>query len=248
MKNIVLFFCLITIPCWQGVFGQSAVGLAGSAQDKSPLTVMVEVTAARYLDAVAGQATLFYGRLQEPYGFSATNHPYLKDPRYTKGALRYGGTLYPDVPLRWDMFRDELIAFSPDNYSVVLSPDKAEEATIHGYHIIYLQPDSLNNSPPPGYYLLLYTGQYTVLSKPVAVTQHKSIQQFIENYFVINTKYYIKKEGTYFPIKSKDALLNALGDYHKELNHFIRVNKYNFRRDAETMIVETVKEFEKHLP
>jgi hypothetical protein len=244
MKYSVLIFCLIMINCLQWSIAQPPFG---SEQMDREAEAMIEATAVRYIDSVAGFSTLYYGRLQEPYWYTATNHPYLKDVRYTKGIVRYGGTYYPDILLRWDMNRDELLVFAPGNHSVVLSPDKTEEAVIHGYSVIYLQ-DSLTNSPPPGYYLLLHTGRYTVLAKPAAVNQQRTYQQRIENVYMITTKYYIKKDGAYYPVRNKTALLNVLSDYQKELNHLIRVNRYSFRRDAEKMLVETVKEFERHLP
>ena len=229
-----MFFCWI-ILCWQGLFAQTTVHPES----------LVRVSAAGYLDSVAGWATLYYGTLQEPYGFISTNHPYFKDARYTKGELYYGGAYYPEVLLRWDMNRDELIAFSPDNHNIVCSPDKTEEASLHGYRVVYLKRDSLSNSPPSGYYLRLYADRCTILAKPAALLQKRSYHQHLENYFIVTTKYYVIKEGAYFPVKNKNALLKALGDYHRELNRLIREKGLSFRRDAETLLVEAVKEYEK---
>ena len=221
--------------CWQWA----------DAQDKIPSEQLYEAFAARYMDSVSNRTTIFYGKLQEPLWMITSNNPYFKDARYTKSKIRYGGSLYTDIPLRWDLYRDELVVLSPDNYNVVLSPDKTEDATFHGYHIRYLKKDSLSNSPPPGYYLLLHAGPCTVLVKHTAVMQQKSYNQRIENYFMFATKYYIKKENVYFPVKNKNTLLNALGDYHQELSRLIRANRFTFKRDAEAMIVTTVKEYEK---
>jgi len=199
------------------------------------------------MDSVSNRTTIFYGKLQEPLWMVTSNHPYFKDVRYTKSKIRYGGALYTDIPLRWDTYRDELIALSPENYNVVLSSDKMEDATFHGYHISYLKPDSMSNSPPPaGYYLLLYDGACKVLVKHTAVMQQRSSQQRIENYYIYATKYYIKKENVYYQVKNKNTLLNALGsDFHQELNRLIRTNRFRFKRDAEAMIVAVVKEYEK---
>jgi len=234
MKNTFLVISWI-IQCWIGALAQSPL------RQES----IVRVNAAGYMDSLAGWVTLFYGTLQEPYEFISANHPYFKDSRYAKGELSYGGAFYPNVLLRWDINRDELIAFTPDNYHVVLSPDKSEEVLLHGHHLIYLKKDSLINSPPPGYYILLYAGECTALAKPSAVLQKRSYQYRIENFYSITTKYYVIKEGTYFPVKNKNALLNTLGDYHRELNRLTRTNRLSFRRDPETMLVEVMKEYEK---
>ena len=229
MKYKFLLLGGMFLCCWQWTI----------AQDKIPPEQLYEAFAARYIDSVSSRTTIFYGKLQEPLWITTSNNPYFKDVRYAKSKIRYGGTFYTDIPLRWDLYRDELIVLSPDNYNVVLSPDKTEDAVLHGYPICYLKKDSLSNSPPPGYYVQLHAGQCTVLVK------HTASYQRVGNYFIFATKYYIKKENVYFPVKSKNTLLNALGDYHQELSRLIRANRFKFKRDAEAMIVATVKEYEK---
>jgi len=216
------------------------------AQDMTRLERLYEASVSRYMDSVSNRATIYSGKLQEPIPMSTVNRAYFKGIRYMKSKIYYGGSLYTDIPLGWNIYLDELIVLSPDNYHVVLKPDKTEDAALFGYHIRYLIPDSLSRNPPPaGYYLLLYDGHCTVFAKPAAVLQQRFDSKGVKYYFNFVTNYYIKKENVYYPIKDKNSLLNALGDYHQELSRLIRTNKFHFKRDAETLIVATVIEYEK---
>jgi hypothetical protein len=215
------------------------------AQDQT-LEQLAGTFISHYIDSVSNYATVFYGKLQEPYSIAASNHPYLNDSRYVQGKLSYGGVIYPDMPLRLDLYRDELLMPTPDRqYNIVLVPEKLGRADLHGYHLTYLKRDNLPGCPPSGYYMLLHDGQCAVFEKQTTVLQQKISQQGIESSYSLTVRYYIRKDGAYYQIKNKKSLLNALGACQKELERLIRANKFRFKRDAERMIAAVVKEYEK---
>jgi hypothetical protein len=199
-----------------------------------------------YMEAAGGQAVLFYGREQEPYAVVTSNHPYFREEHYGRGRLSYRGAMYPEVLLRMDLYRGELIVLSPAAHHVRLTPTEIDFAELHGRRIVYLSEDTLSGSfPAPGLYFLLYDGDCRVFEKQTATLQRRAYMQTMEHYFAFSSVYYLWKEGVCYRIKSRNALLKALGAHRKELERHIRANKLDFRKDAGKMIVSTVETFEK---
>jgi hypothetical protein len=204
----------------------------------------IDRSAVEYLKMVNEESVLYYGNLQEELP-RTTNHSFLQDAQYAKARLSYLGVIYPEVMLRLDLWRDELVIYSPDNRNVVLFPENVDDAELYDKRIIYLQPDNLPGSPSQGYYYQLHSGNCTVLEKQTASLNRKENMGRWEEYYIISTKFYLLKDGAYQTIRTKRGLLQALQPYKKELKRFISANHLSFRKNQEEFLVQTVSEYEK---
>lgn len=202
--------------------------------------------AASYLASVSNYAAVFSGNRQQQYTIPTTNHPYFVQQDFVTGLLSYAGTVYPGVSLRWDLYRDELVIFSPSNFNVLLNSENIDFAEIHGYRLIYLHPDTLAGCPSAGNYILLHSGNYRLLEKPVQnlFKDDNAQRNRYVYYFSQSTRFYLQKEGIYYQIKNRRTLLKALKTHRRELRRLIRANDLNYKRDAEEMVLKVVKEHE----
>jgi len=197
-----------------------------------------------YMSAVSNHAVLFSGNRQQPLKVHTLNHQYFKDEDFVTGRLSYGGVVYPEVWLRWDLYKDELMILSPVNYSIVLQNDHIDFAELHGYRIFYLHSDGLPGCPPAGNYILLFSGNHLLIEKLINELNLKDNIGSEAYYFILSTRFYLQKNGVYHKIKSRRTLLKALDTHRKELRQFIRANRLEYKRDAETMVLEIVKKHE----
>ena len=166
-------------------------------------------SATDYLQHVDKYSMLYYGVMQKTY-LRALNHPYLQFEDYTKTRLSYLHVIYPEVMLRLDLNRDELIVKSPENHNIVLFPENVDFAEMYDYQIIYFRSDTLPGCPPPGYYILLHSGKYKVMEKQKAVLWEQATTNGIERSFVHITRYYVLMDGIYYNVKNKNGLLKVL--------------------------------------
>jgi len=208
----------------------------------------VEQYASEYLDAASAQAVLFSGNRQKMLVQPLLNHQYFKDQNFVNGRLSYNGIVYPDVSLRWDLFRDELIILSPANYNIVLTSENIDFAEIYGFHIFYLYSDSVAGCPPAGNYIRLYSGNdYLLLEKltnEMYRDENSQRNRFVY-YFDLATRFYLHRNGTYHKIANRRSLLKALDTHRRELRRFINASDLRYKVDAEKMVLEVVKEHEK---
>ena len=203
---------------------------------------MIDNSAIEYMRIAGSQAVLFYGIEQMGHP-RVLNHPFLVDEQYTQGRLSFNGIIYPEVMLRLDLNRDELVILSPDFRHIVLSPENVDFAELHGRRIIYFHHNNLPGSPPTGYYSLLHSGKTKVLKRQtadLAVDQHRR-----EQYFRFSTRIFLYKDGVYHTIRNRRGLLRVLYPYRRELRQFISANRLRFRHNAEGFITQVVREYEK---
>jgi len=206
---------------------------------------MIDHAAVEYLQVAGNQSALFYGSEHEGHSPRILNHPYFIDTQFAKARLSYGDIIYPEVLLRMDLNRKELVAQLPGYRNIVLFPENVNFAELHGKTIIYFRNDSLPGCPSTGYYLLLFSGKCKVLERNFAeLTQNTQSTRF-EQRFVLSTQFFLFKDDVYYLIRNKRALLKVLYPYKKELKRFISTNRLYFRSDTEKLLILTVGEYEK---
>jgi len=206
--------------------------------------IAIDSAANRYIQATDIYPTLFYGLDYKGYPASK-NHPYLNDVMYTKGRLSYQHVTYPEVFLRLDLNRDELMVKTPDFRNVVLNPDQVESVEMFGKHIFYFQKDSLPGCPEAGYYFQLYNGICKVLEKRNAIMIENTEPGRLIRFFEFSTSYYLYKDGVYHTIKGKRGLWKALSPYKTELKRTIASQRLNYKKNTEEFLILTVHEYEK---
>lgn len=166
--------------------------------------------------------------------------PYWKSSLLQPGSIYYDGALYQDVPLAYDIAKEEVVIRNQQQLSIKLVPEKIEYIILLNQLFIRIESDSINNTGlQPGLYNVINNGPVTVLAKrrktPLRVLQPTDHYEFREQ-----DSYFIREDEKYYSIDNKGTLLNALRDKNEEIKKFFKKNKFNFRKDLENAIIKTV--------
>lgn len=122
--------------------------------------------------------------------------------------------------------------------------DRVDYAEFHGYDIFYRYPDERSGNLPEGYYLRLYEGKCTVLGKWSCILSKTIKDMKLDESFDQSVKYYIRKEGVYYTVRSKGSVLKVLKSKKKELARYIKRRKLDFKHAPEEAIVAVVRQYE----
>lgn len=198
-----------------------------------------------YFSVAQEHALIYNGKKYSRYERQTTNHPYLTDNEFREGEVCYKGTVYPDIQMKLDLFRDELVVQSPNTlYPVVAEKTRIDYIILNGYRII--NPSARNWQKQIGneYILLLHDNRYPVIKKYVITYEEKIDGLTVEASFRIRERYYVVKENICYPVKNKGTLLKLFPDKKKELGRYAREQKLNFRKNPEQAFVTIVKQYE----
>ncbi len=220
-------------------------GLSVFGQENTKTQLPAGNKVREYLDVAGDHAVIYSGKEQQKYISTINNHPYFITDEYVKGTLSYDGIVYPDVELKLDLHRGELIVRTPNRiFNVVVQRDKVDYADFNSFRIVPAAALE-GNFPLSGYYIELYHNEYRILEKRLA-TYHEVVEhQKLKTYFQFHKPvYYLIKGEQFHSFRSEAALLRIFKTRKKELKHYIKQNRLSFKRDPQQTIVETVKQYE----
>ena len=196
-----------------------------------------------YREAVGRQAGLYNAPEFDPYIIPfSKGHPYFQSNALANGTVTYEGIVYPDVPLLYDLVRDELVLLRHDDVRRLnLIKERVECFSIHGHSFVQLFSDTtMKSAPTPGFYDLLFDGAVDLLAR-----RTKNLQQYteglsLENKVFAKDHYYVVKDKTYYNVRNKKTLLAVLKDKKSAIQQYIRTNKIQFRHNFEKAAVAIV--------
>jgi hypothetical protein len=180
---------------------------------------------------------LYIGQEYIPNGRRTKGFPFFQSNEPLPGALYYNDARYDNLAIQYDLVLDGVVVsnFTGDG-RIELVRDKLRHFSIGGHYFVYLSPP---RSPiKAGYYAQLYNGGISAFAryeKRLVFPSNLEDQPRYDDYHY----YYVEKDGTYYEVGSKGALLDLLGDKRDQLKKFIRGNRINFSRDWEAALVKT---------
>ncbi len=191
----------------------------------------------KYLTPETG---LYRGSEYVQYAYSLKEgHPYFDDGHMQKGAVLYNGILYENIPLLYDLVKEQVVIDdSYNNYTIFLINGQVDYFTIKAHLFIYFR-DTLNPSAPRrGFYEQLYQDRIALYKKEKKVIQEDLSSGKLERNIEASASYYLKKGTAWYAVNNKKSLLAALDDRRREAKKFIRKNGLNVRRDKENTLLK----------
>lgn len=197
-----------------------------------------------YYQSLGEQSGIYNGPQYTGYPHKLDGgQPFFGSGEVSRGTIYYDGMLYKDIPMWYDLVKNEVVVLYVDNYSKIsLHTEKIDYFSVFDHLFIHVIKDTANASAiPSGFYDIIYQGKSEVLVK-----QSKELLQrtTLEGIWITVIKQkndpYLKKGDQYYPLKNVGAVMKALGSNQKEIQLYLKKNKIKFRKDPEKATVMIV--------
>jgi len=214
----------------------------------SPEQLIVRNAASVYFQSLGEQSGVYKGTEYTGYPFRLkSGHQFFESEAISYGSVFYDGVLYENVPMRFDIIKDQLVVRYVDQVSgISLHNEKIDYFTIHNHHFIHFREDNLNSSSlPPGFYDRVYNGGFEVLvNRSKGTLKEVSVEGNFITILKQKNNFFLKKGGVYYPVESSGSVLKVLGNKQKEIQEFLKKSNIKFRKDPENAIVRMVKYYD----
>lgn len=184
---------------------------------------------------------IFNGKIYNNHPkFKENKHAFFQSDHYAKGGIVYDGIFYPELSIKYDIIRDELLLLAPDHIEgIVLQQEHVNSFTLYEHQFINIKPETSLKGISAGYYDLLYKGKICLLVKRQKEITEK-IEERVENFISSKDSYYLLKDSSYQQISSKQDLLRLLKSTNDKNEAYIKANKLNFGKDFEQSVLSLV--------
>ncbi|WP_215225790.1 hypothetical protein [Echinicola shivajiensis] len=168
---------------------------------------------------------------------------FLESSEFTEGSLSINGLFFENILLNYDIQKDQLVTFHPNNYQrIILNARKVDSFTMgNGRYFIKINGNTDYYLHKNGYYEVLLEGEMAVLAKHSKVDELKkevSSDDVRKFYFIHNTHFFIFSNGQFYRIKKKKDLASLLGIPKKQMNKVLKKEQLKFKKQtAESLVV-----------
>jgi hypothetical protein len=191
-----------------------------------------------YFNDVMGQKTvLFNGKQYEFDSSIISGNAFFMDARqFVMGTVTYRGFRFENVPVIYDVFRDEIITKVDDDFTAfALINEWVLNFSLHNHNFIRIVVN-FDSEIKTGFYDVIWDGKIKVLVKRTKSIQEK-LDNTVQKYFLPSTSYFIEKDGKYYKINSESAFMSLFKSEKQLFRKKIKENKLNFRKNPEEVLV-----------
>lgn len=198
-----------------------------------------------YYQSLGEQSPLYKGSEYIEYAYSLQEgDPFFGSAGWVNGDIYFDGMMFHEVPLLYDIVKDEVITQDFQKiYKINLPADRIQLFTMQGHTFVRILHDSVNRVKT-GFYDQLYNGNVGLLVKREKKIIEKSLDLNINRVILSQVAYYVRKQGHYYTIKNKTALLNVLKDRKKEIQLYLKKNMIKFKSNPENAMIKAVEYYD----
>lgn len=225
--RIILVFCSLQYVYSNGQSSPSAFQV-NSAKSDSVINI--------YFSKQRKELAIYNGRLFRGYEYGIEGHAFYSNSDWQIGKIRYDGIWYNDLPLRYDIYKNEVMVNHPNNIPIILFGERVQQFHFAGLHFYRLK-SGIKNEPPADIYQLLADGKIKLLSRRSKIIEENLENKKVEKKFIEQHKYYLVKDGEYHLVRNQNSMLNLLSDRRQEILKDLRKNNIRFKKDREKAII-----------
>jgi hypothetical protein len=188
-------------------------------------------------DTLRDNQELHNGRIWRNLYFLKEGDQFLFSKRFLQGTVAINGKFFPNVPLKYDIFKDEILTPVDTGGILQLNKELVDSFSLifqdRKYHFIRMKDDSVKASKK--YLNLLYKGKSALCIKYIKKIDHP-VDGENDRFYQFSKVYFVKDDMAYL-IAGKRDLLKILVKEKDLIKTFIRNNNiYLSDKDPESFI------------
>ncbi len=193
-----------------------------------------------YTERSGEQSEIFYGSEYTDIRADIGSVFFQDNKEFSPATIVYNGNVYKDISVLYDAFNDILVSKrlnSPVKFTLI--PEKILSFQLGQHHFVRIAAAEVKDALKDRFYEEFYAGKSSVIAKRAKtrseiVTKSEGLKIAFEN----NDLAYVKKDGIFYPIKSRGDLLKLFNDKADVLKSYIKSASLRFKEKKEEDFVK----------
>lgn len=191
-------------------------------------------------DTVKENQILYNGRLwRNPYT-KVREDQFIFTPDLITGSIATQGRIFKNVPLKYDIYKDELLTETPHGLMLQLNKEMVDSFSLNYNGSDYLFVRSDSSSEYSGYVNLLYTGKSSFKVKYRKNIELLAVDKKYDQFYLIR-KMYLVRDGSIDQFAGRLEFMRLLGDRKKEVRSFMKKNRINPSKNNPESFIPVIK-------
>ena len=168
---------------------------------------------------------------KEKYRTLEDNNQYFLTKQFLPGYVVYDGQPYYDIPMKYDIYSNELIiklANSNSYFAIQLLKEHIESFQIDNHQFInsnQLESTLAFNENKDFYEVLFRSHNLSLFKKHIKNIQQRRNDKFAYSAFIYKSEFLIDFNNKIFNINSKKNIMQLFPEYKKSINAFYKKNR-----------------------
>jgi hypothetical protein len=182
-------------------------------------------------DTIPEKQLLFNGRIWKSLYSNVFGDEFLITREWINGDVEINDITFRNVPLRYDIFNDELLTRVNQGTFISLNKELVKGFTLStdNKKMAFENFGNRSGNPVKGYGQVLYKGNVCFIHKQRKLIKELAIQNRYDEFY-LEEALYILRNGVFYRINNKRDMLNALSDKEAQLKSFLREKKIRVRK------------------
>lgn len=194
-----------------------------------------------YFDYMDDQLSVFNGWEYKDYDRFIEGDQFFLTNEAVEGSVTYDGVTYPNLQIRYDIANDVVVLRHPSQSGYIsdvqIPGNRISSFSILEHDFIRIESDSITDTNlSSGFYDLIHDSEYKVLAKRIKSLVESAGISNVEKEFIYKERFYVFKDGEYYPIRGRRSFLKIFPERKKEIRRFMRRNNLRFSEDKEKAI------------
>ena len=183
-------------------------------------------------------AHLYTGEQYTGYEKNIKGYPFFVSPLMQNGDIFYNGSLYQNVPLLFDIVRQEIVINRYNqNFRIKLLNEKVKYFTLAGHRFENITvTEGKDENIVNGIYDIVFDGKTSVFVKRIKRIKYPFKAEDPPG-FIEEDVFYIRTGNTMYAVDNRSTLLQALNDKRELIKTYVRKNKLKFKKKIEKELI-----------
>jgi hypothetical protein len=196
-------------------------------------------------DTIPDRQLLFNGRIWRSMYSNILGSEFIFSKDWLIGEVFINDMEFRKVPLRYDIFNDQLISMLNPGTFVQLNKELVKWFVLpfENNNKLFENFESIPGNPIKGFGQVLYKGKSSFIIKHSKLIKLLAVENKYDEFYEVRTLY-ILKDGNFLRISGKKELIKALSDKKEMIKDFITKNKIRIKKKNPESFIPVIKYYD----
>lgn len=193
-------------------------------------------------DTLKEDQTLYNGKIWRNIYYLIKEDQFLFSKEFLPGTVSVRGKLFPEVLLKYDIYRDELITPVDKGVLLQLNKERIDSFSLSfqnkTYRFIKAEEDSVKGDE--SFYNVLYQGNTALLVRYTKKIEKMAVEGKYDKFYQIS-RIYLDKGNVLFPVAGKKDLMKLMAEHKTAVSAYMKTNKIRVSEKAPESFIPVVR-------